>query len=60
MGTSLVSFILAQLETQKPKRVWLESQVQAKKFYEKCGFRAVSEPFILWGMPHVTMEYAKA
>jgi ElaA protein len=34
----------------------LEAQVSAKKFYEKQGFRQISEVFLLDGIPHVKMR----
>ncbi len=36
-------------------RVYLEAQVYAKPFYERLGFRAVSEEFMEDGIPHVRM-----
>ena len=35
--------------------IYLEAQVYAKGLYEKQGFRAVSEEFLLDGIPHVKM-----
>lgn len=42
----------------KPKKIWMEAQIQAKEFYEKCSFKAVSEPYDLYGIPHLKMEYS--
>ena len=39
------------------KRIWMQSQVQAQKFYEKCGFKAISKPYDLHGIKHIDMEY---
>ncbi len=36
-------------------KIYLEAQVYAKGLYEKQGFRAVSEEFLLDGIPHVKM-----
>ena len=36
-------------------RVYLEAQVYAKGFYEKCGFRQISDEFILDDIPHIRM-----
>ncbi len=36
-------------------RVHVEAQVYAKPFYERQGFRAVSEPFYEDGIPHIRM-----
>lgn len=35
--------------------IYLEAQVYAKELYEKQGFKAVSEEFLLDGIPHVKM-----
>lgn len=36
--------------------IFLEAQVYAKGFYEKLGFKSVSEAFSMDGIPHVKME----
>lgn len=36
-------------------RIYLEAQVYAIGFYEKCGFHVISEVFIMDGIPHVKM-----
>lgn len=36
-------------------RLVLEAQCYAQAFYEKAGFRAVSEPFLEDGIPHIRM-----
>lgn len=36
-------------------RIYLEAQVYARGLYEKQGFKAVSEEFLLDGIPHVKM-----
>ena len=36
-------------------KIYLEAQVYAKGLYEKQGFKAVSEEFLLDGIPHVKM-----
>ncbi|MFC1722978.1 GNAT family N-acetyltransferase [Nanoarchaeota archaeon] len=57
IGTGLVEFMLAEIQKMDPKRIWLRSQVQSQPFYEKCGFKAVTEPFDMWGCMHVDMEW---
>jgi len=57
-GKGLLDFILRDIMKQKPKRIWLMSQLKSKGFYEKCGFRATGKPFNMWGVEHVDMEYA--
>ena len=36
-------------------KIYLEAQTYAKGFYEKQGFRQISEEFLLDGIPHVKM-----
>ncbi|MDO5138829.1 MAG: GNAT family N-acetyltransferase [Oscillospiraceae bacterium] len=36
-------------------RIYLEAQVYARGLYEKQGFKAASEEFLLDGIPHVKM-----
>ncbi len=56
IGKILVSYIISELKNAQPKKIWLRSQVQAKEFYEKCGFKVVSQPFDLYGVPHIDMQ----
>jgi ElaA protein len=37
------------------EQIYLEAQVYAKGFYEKQGFRQISDEFMLDGIPHVRM-----
>ena len=39
--------------------VYLEAQTYAKGFYQKLGFRQISEEFLLDGIPHVKMLWKK-
>lgn len=57
----LLEFVIEEIKKSKPKKIWMEAQVQAQNFYEKCGFKKISEPYDLWntGISHVTMEYIK-
>ena len=57
IGKGLVEFMLNDIRKQSPKKIWLRSQVQAQKFYEKCGFKATTKPFDMWGVPHIDLEY---
>jgi predicted GNAT family N-acyltransferase len=59
IGEGLVAFMIADIKKTGAKRIWLRSQVKSQRFYEKCGFVPVSDPFDLWGVPHVDMEYAQ-
>ena len=36
-------------------QIYLEAQVYAKPFYEKAGFRQVSDEFLEDGIPHIKM-----
>lgn len=56
ISKGLIEFVLKEIRTLKPKKIWMEAQVQAQEFYEKCGFTAVSEPYDLYGIPHLNME----
>ena len=47
--------IRAAQEKLGADRICLEAQVYAQGFYEKLGFRRVSEPFDEDGIPHVKM-----
>ncbi len=47
--------IRAARERLGADRICLEAQVYAQGFYEKLGFRRVSEPFDEDGIPHVKM-----
>jgi len=55
----LVEFIINSVKGLGPKKIWMQSQVQAQKFYEKCGFKAVSKHYDLYGISHIDMEYKK-
>jgi len=45
----------AAIEYFNAKRIDIEAQEYAKGFYESVGFRQSSEPFMLDGIPHITM-----
>ena len=57
ISKGLIEYVLKEVKRSKPKRIWMEAQVQAKDFYEKCGFKAVSQPYDLYGISHLRMEY---
>ncbi|MBR2635228.1 MAG: GNAT family N-acetyltransferase [Clostridia bacterium] len=57
VGKSLMERSLAAISEQfDPEVVVVDAQAQARGFYEKCGFTAVSEEFMEEGIPHVRME----
>lgn len=55
----LVSYIANSCKKINPNKIWVQSQVQAQGFYEKCGFKAMSKPYYLYGIQHIDMEYKK-
>ena len=59
VGKGLLVYLLSEINKLKPKMVWLQSQVKSQKFYEKCGFMPVSEPYDLLGIEHLDMESIK-
>lgn len=59
VGTGMMGYLIREIKRQKPKRIWLRSEVSAQKFYEKCRFHAVSEPFNEVGVPTIDMDYAE-
>lgn len=58
VGQALLDYVVGELKKTSPKKIWLQSQLQAQQFYEKNGFAAVSEAYELFGRPHVDMQYA--
>lgn len=46
----------AAKERMGAKKLVLDAQVQAKGFYEKCGFAVCSDVFMEENIPHVKME----
>ncbi len=53
----LLKFMLEDIGAQRPKKIWLRGQEQVQGFYEKNGFRPVTEPFEVYGKMHMDMEY---
>ena len=37
------------------KDIFIEAQARLQKFYEEFNFKAISEPFLLDGIPHIEM-----
>lgn len=58
IGAGLLKFMLNEIRKLGPKRIWLRSQVRSQAFWEKCGFRVVSEPYEAYGTTHIDMEYS--
>lgn len=49
--------IRAAVEQLHAYEIRLEAQVYAQGFYEKLGFRPMSEPFMEDGIPHIEMAW---
>jgi predicted GNAT family N-acyltransferase len=57
VGRALLAFLEEQARARGAKKLVLWAQVQARPFYEKAGYRTVSEePFDDAGIAHVAME----
>ena len=57
IGKKILDFMMEEIKKLNPKKVYANCQVQAKEFYEKCGFKPASEPYDQWGVMHLDMEY---
>lgn len=55
VGEALMQAAIAEAERRGLKQQTLTAQVHASRFYERLGFRAVSEEFIEAGIPHIDM-----
>lgn len=57
LGRELMEKAIADLKARMGcRKLCLDSQKHALSFYEKFGFRVVSEEFLEEGIPHVAME----
>lgn len=55
-GRQLVAITIAQAQALFPgKKLQIEAQDYVQDFYGSFGFRAVSDVFLLDGIPHVSM-----
>lgn len=59
-GLGLGRAVMAQLESRYRAlgftKIVMDAKYEAAGFYEKCGYRRVSDVFIEAGIPHVRME----
>ena len=56
LGTTIMKeAIRVCKEVLKKDKIIVEAQTYAREFYEKLGFRAISEPFDLDGIEHIKM-----
>ena len=51
--------IKAAVERFNADKIYIEAQTYAKALYEKSGFKQISEEFIMDGIPHIKMIWAK-
>ncbi|HYZ88252.1 MAG TPA: GNAT family N-acetyltransferase [Myxococcales bacterium] len=56
IGAALLRFLEAEARRRGAKRLTLNAQVSARRFYEKAGYRAQGGIFDDAGIPHVRME----
>lgn len=56
VGDALMQAAISEAEKRGLKKQQLSAQVHATPFYERLGFRIVSEEFLEAGIPHVDME----
>jgi len=54
-GVLLSKAVEQAKEIFAPQTIYIEAQAYAIGFYEKAGFKVVSEPFMEDGIPHVKM-----
>ena len=59
IAKGLANFMVQYANKLNAKKIWMQSQVRVQKFYEKCGFKAMSQPYNLYGIEHIDMEYEK-
>lgn len=55
VGDALMQAVIGEAEKRGLKQLALSAQVQATAFYERLGFRIISEEFLEAGIPHVDM-----
>ena len=57
LGRKVMEQAVKAVKTTNCKRAYLEAQTYSIGFYEKFGFKVISDEFILDGIPHVKMEF---
>lgn len=55
VGEALMQAAIDEAERRGLKQQTLTAQVHASRFYERLGFKAISEEFIEAGIPHIDM-----
>lgn len=56
VGRAVLRLVERHYRTAGARGITLDAKHQATGFYEKCGYRQVSAPFMEAGIPHVRME----
>ncbi|MEN5201385.1 GNAT family N-acetyltransferase [Pseudomonas wadenswilerensis] len=55
VGDALMQAVIVEAQNRDLKQQMLSAQVHATPFYERLGFKVVSEEFLEAGIPHVDM-----
>ena len=55
VGDALMKAVINEAQKRNLKQQMLSAQVHATAFYERLGFKVVSEEFLEAGIPHVDM-----
>jgi predicted GNAT family N-acyltransferase len=55
VGDAILRAVIAAAEQRGLRQQMLSAQVQATSFYERLGFRVVSDEYLDAGIPHVDM-----
>lgn len=56
IAKGLVDFVIKEAKKTNPKRIWAQCQTRAHPFWNKSGFRDVSESYDQYGVEHVDKE----
>lgn len=61
-GKALCAFLVGEAKKSMPDEIYLEAQLYAVGFYEKCGFVTVGDIFQEEGVDHIKMihEYKRS
>ena len=55
-ATKIINFLLDEAKNMGYNEVFIHSQLHAKEFYEKIGFKAFGEEFLEANIPHINMK----
>lgn len=60
IGTKIVQAGMAFItQVMGQDKIYIEAQAYALPFYEKLGFKAITDEFVVDGIPHVGMTWTK-